>query len=113
MNKVQALLETLGLEDEVIEVKRLAQFCESCAEALKGKGVESIHASLILEAILEAEPWGKLPKGWTEDSLKSFWKSLTGDREHKISACIKKMKDSGVSDPEAFCGSLASKMGYR
>jgi len=66
-----------------------------------------------LEAIF-AEPWegGNLPEGWTQKSVEKFWASLTGDRKHKVTQCMKKMKGK-VSDPGAFCGSLASKVGYR
>jgi len=56
-----------------------------------------------------AEGWSKLPKGWTQESLKKFWSDLTGDRKHKVSACIKKMEGK-VDDPGAFCASLADQM---
>jgi len=56
--------------------------------------------------------WQKLPRGWTEDSLRKFWKSLTGDRKHKITACMKKMAGI-IDDPGAFCGGLASRLGER
>jgi len=65
-----------------------------------------------LEVMVEQNKWTKLPKGWTEDSLKSFWNSLTGDRKHKITACMKKMAGK-VDDPGAFCGGLASRLGER
>lgn len=58
------------------------------------------------------EQWKDLPKGWTKDSLKSFWGSLTGDREHKVTACMKKMAGK-VDDPGAFCASLARKVGAK
>jgi hypothetical protein len=48
---------------------------------------------------------------WDAGQKKSFWNSLTGDREHKISACITKM-DGKVDDPGAFCGALAREVGY-
>lgn len=53
--------------------------------------------------------WENLPKGWTQESVKKMWDSLTGDRKHKVTACIKKM-DGKVSDAGAFCASLADKM---
>ena len=53
--------------------------------------------------------WETLPKGWTEDSLKSMWDSLTGDHTHKITECIKKM-EKHMDDPGAFCASLARKL---
>ena len=61
---------------------------------------------------LDEDKWKKLPKGWTKDSAKSMWKSLTGDKKHKVSACMKKMSGK-VDDPGAFCGGLASKIGAR
>lgn len=61
---------------------------------------------------IEADKWKTLPKGWTEKSVKKFWSSLTGDRKHKITQCIKKMSGK-VDDPGAFCGGLASRVGYR
>ena len=36
--------------------------------------------------------WEKLPHGWTEESLKSFWNSLVGSVKHKVTKCIDKMK---------------------
>jgi len=77
------------------------------ATALRKKGL--ISQADELEAIV-AE-WD-LPPNWTEDSAKKFWASLTGDRKHKITACIKKMTGK-VDDPGAFCGGLASRVGYR
>jgi len=56
------------------------------------------------------EGWETLPKGWTEESLNSFWDTLTGDRKHKITACMKKMEGK-VDNPGAFCGSLARRLG--
>ena len=56
--------------------------------------------------------WENLPEGWTEDSVQSFWDSMTGDVKHKITKCMKQM-DGKVTDTGAFCGSLASQVGYR
>lgn len=58
------------------------------------------------------EQWKDLPKGWTKDSLKSMWGSLTGDREHKVTACMKKMSGK-VDNPGAFCASLAREVGAK
>ena len=55
--------------------------------------------------------WDKLPKGWTQDSVKKMWEGLTGRApKHKVTACIKKMEGK-VDDPGAFCASLARKVG--
>lgn len=56
-----------------------------------------------------AKPWGKLPKGWTEESVKKFWKSVGGKGKHKVTACIEKMTGK-IDDPGAFCASLADRM---
>jgi hypothetical protein len=60
-------------------------------------------------ATTKAAAWENLPKGWDKKSLKSMWRSLTGSRKHKITACAKKM-DGKVSDAYAFCASLARKV---
>ena len=66
----------------------------------------------IVSMKLTEDKWASLPKGWTRDSVKSFWNSLTGDHKHKVTACINKMKGK-MDDPGAFCGGLASKLGER
>jgi hypothetical protein len=52
--------------------------------------------------------WEGLPKGWTKESLKSFYDSLAGggDAKKKFYHCVEKIKDSDVTNPESFCGSL-------
>ena len=54
----------------------------------------------------QAKGWSKLPKGWTQDSVKKLWASLSGDRKHKVTACIKKMTGK-VDDAGGFCAGLA------
>jgi hypothetical protein len=71
-------------------------------------------ASEFLDLLLVlGESFEKLPKGWTEDSLDKFAKSLTDkskdDPEGFFTECVKKMKETDIDDPEAFCGSLKSK----
>lgn len=54
--------------------------------------------------------WRKLPKGWTDESRKKFWDTLTARApKHKVTQCIKKM-DGKVSDPGAFCAALADRV---
>ena len=54
-----------------------------------------------------ADKWKKMPKGWTDESRKKFWDSLTSRApKHKVTQCIKQMKGK-VDDPGAFCASLA------
>lgn len=61
------------------------------------------------EYVLQTAAWESLPKGWTSKSLKSMWRSLTGKRKHRITACMKKL-EGHVDDPGAFCASLARRM---
>lgn len=58
----------------------------------------------------EGHKWkGPFPKGWTAESRKKFWNSLTsGAPKHKVTECIKKMKGK-VGDPGAFCAALADR----
>lgn len=52
---------------------------------------------------------GPLPKGWTDESRKKFWNTLTsGAPKHKVTKCIKRMEGK-VSNPGAFCASLADR----
>lgn len=66
--------------------------------------------SRVVARYRQAKGWDHLPKGWTEESVKSFWGKLTGSAKHKVTACIKKMEGTGIDDPGAFCASLADKM---
>ena len=59
-----------------------------------------------------ADKWESLPRGWTEESLKKYWSSLTGTTKHKVSKCMREMEGK-VSDPGAFCGGLSSRLGLR
>lgn len=49
--------------------------------------------------------WKGLPAGWTMESVRKFWNSLTGDVKHKVTKCIELMEDK-MDDPEAFCASV-------
>ena len=42
----------------------------------------------------QADKWQSMPKGWTDDSRKKFWETLTGDNKHKVTKCIKEMTDT-------------------
>jgi len=59
----------------------------------------------------QAKKWeGPLPKGWTDESRKKFWDSLTSRApKHKVTECIKRM-DGKLSNPGAFCASLADRV---
>lgn len=45
--------------------------------------------------------WEELPRGWTRESLESFWDSVGGS----VTKCMEKMKGK-VTDEAAFCASL-------
>jgi len=54
--------------------------------------------------------WKKLPKGWTDESRKKFWDSLTSRApKHKVTQCINRMEGK-VSNPGAFCAALADRV---
>jgi hypothetical protein len=95
--------------DQYLTVEEIADICPACAFEMVAAGVTGAYRSDVNRIILAAK-WGKLPKGWTEKSVKEFWDSLTGDLKHKVTACIKKMEGTDIDDPGAFCASLADKM---
>jgi hypothetical protein len=89
----------------------IAKVCPSCAQKMASLGVSKVRASSLFgdERIKQAA-WESLPKGWTQESLKSFWESITGKAAHKVTKCIEKLKGKeGIDDPGAFCASLADK----
>lgn len=106
----------------------IAKLCPSCADKMASLGIRQVRASVLfqdeklmaaaLAAGVEgwrsreaADPWGSLPHGWTQESLKSMWDSLTGSAKHKVTACIKKLEGAkGIDDAGAFCASLADKL---
>ena len=91
--------------DPWLTTAEVARICPSCASRMASLGVRSIRASALLQAA-----WETLPKGWTEESLKKMWESLTGRApKHKVSACMRKMEGK-IDDPGAFCASLADKI---
>lgn len=64
-----------------------------------------------LERFATGGKWKKLPKGWTDESRKKFWDSLTAKApKHKVTQCIKKMDGTGIDDPGAFCAALADRV---
>ena len=59
--------------------------------------------------VREAKGWDNMPKGWTAESVKKFWGSLTGEAKHKVTNCIEKMK-SHMDNPGGFCASIADQV---
>lgn len=109
----------VSLEDPWLNQNDVRAVCPPCANKMASLNIRQIRASalfgqdiLVLAGEKSAEEWKDLPKGWTADSLKKFWHSLTGDKKHKITACMEKMKGK-VDDPGAFCGGIASRLGER
>lgn len=95
-------------DDDFLTVEEIADICPKCAFEMVTAGVLGAYRS-DLNRIIEAAKWDKLPKGWTQDSVKKFWASLTGDVQHRVTKCIKKMEGK-VSDSGAFCASLARRV---
>lgn len=77
--------------DEYLTVEEVADICGKCAFSMVTAGLAGVYRS-DLNRMIEAEGWGTLPKGWTQESAKKFWTSLTGDVKHKITKCIKEME---------------------
>ncbi len=50
---------------------------------------------------IKEKAWGKLPKGWSKNSAKKFWKKAGG----KVDTCIEMMTGK-VDNPATFCASL-------
>jgi hypothetical protein len=70
--------------------------------------------TLIQGAPAEDKWAGPLPKGWTDKSRSSFYKSMGGDEEsgHEegpTKTCMDKI-GSHVSDPGAFCAALRDRV---
>jgi hypothetical protein len=65
--------------------------------------------STLLPLLKRADKWETMPKGWTDESRKEFWETLTGDVKHKVTKCIKEMEGK-FDDPGAFCASLADRV---
>jgi len=51
--------------------------------------------------------WESLPEGWDKDSLESYWNSMGGS----VSSCVEELQgDPEITDPGAFCASLADRV---
>lgn len=108
--------EARVLEDPWLSQQDVAAVCPPCAAKMASLNIREIRASaffgqdaLKLAGVKEAKKWQKLPKGWTDESLRKFWDSLTGDVKHRVTKCIKQMEGK-VDDPGAFCASAADRV---
>ncbi len=68
---------------------------------LKEEGVDNVEFML-----------SELAKGWDEESVKKFAKSLGFDSAKEkgfFDACVKRMKKNDMNDPEGFCAEVKDK----
>ena len=122
MNRVAVAQELVKIAkllsgERQISAAEMEKICPACAKKMAKVGIASVSEEVVIAAIKEASQkqaakWEDMPKGWTEESRQKFWDSLTGDRKHRITKCIKEMEGK-VTDPGKFCGALASRVGYR
>lgn len=122
MNRVAVARELVDIArvlsgERNLTAAEMREICPACAKKMERMGIEAIAESVVMAAIKEAsqrqaDKWEDMPKGWTDESRQSFWDSLTGDKEHRITECMEQMEGK-VSDPGKFCGALASRVGYR
>jgi len=119
--KVADRFVVASLPDFWMNLADVADFCPSCAQKMASLKIRKIKASVFFGAdtvkmatdkvasTKMADKWKNLPKGWTEESLKKFWDSMTGDVKHKVTKCIKQMEGK-VDDPGAFCASVMDRL---
>lgn len=106
-----------GVDQKVLTAgRKLSQIISDYLSDVKyvtdGYYVDDKNKTIEVKLVLKDAQWKNYPRGWTKESLKKMWKSLTGDAVHKITACIKKMEGK-VDNPAAFCASLAREVGYK
>jgi desulfoferrodoxin-like iron-binding protein len=93
--------------------KKEASSIRGFLKMLRGEGFTNDELKeLIAEVLIEAEGMKGLPKGWTQDSVKKFSKSLTGKegtKEGFFKKCVAKMKGK-MDKPEAFCASVKDEL---
>jgi len=96
--------------DPYLTVEEIADLCLKCAYTLMADGREGARHSELRQMLAgEGDKWEKMPKGWTDESRKKFWGTLTGGVKHKVTKCIKQMGGK-VDDPGAFCAALADRV---
>lgn len=107
---------TEPLEDFWMSREAVAEVCPECAVKMASLNIRQVKASAFfgsdfetLKTAAKGDKFKNLPKGWTQESLKKMWASLTGGAKHKVTACIKKM-DGKVDDPGAFCASAKDRL---
>jgi hypothetical protein len=115
--RFQAAQEPLS-QDFWMDQDEVRELCPECADRMAQFNIRQVRASTFfaqasevagLKTAAKWAAWDKLPKGWTQESLKKMWGTITGDVKHKVTKCIKKMTGK-VDDPGAFCASLADRL---
>lgn len=123
----QEILKILDENDKPVPANEIAHRLLKAGKKVSDKTVESALRKLrfgkkvdrvvyankncyVLVSSREAAKWETMPKGWTKDSMKKYWDTITGDVKHKVTKCIKRMSDTDITDPGAFCASLADKL---
>ena len=90
-----------------LTVSDVEKICSECAENMKRAGISRVKKEALSDGGRIAYGWSKLPKGWTQESVKKFWNKLTGDKKHKVSECINKMKKHLGDGAGGFCAGMA------
>lgn len=93
-----------------VDIRDIAHDSEKWAKEELPKLVKHFADVKMASGSRTADKWQGMPKGWTDESRKKFWNSLTsGSPKHKVTACIKKMEGK-VDNAGAFCASLADRV---
>jgi len=121
MNKLQIARELIAAvkeltedcRDRLVTADEMYEYCPDCADKIRS-GEMIIRVSELRQILgskrSAADKWKKMPKGWTDESRKKFWDSLTSRApKHKVSQCMKKMEGK-IDNPGAFCAALADRV---
>lgn len=95
-------LPTMEKDKKKMDKKLLAKHLEECGIKISNGWIAEADVDRAIKITAE---WQNYPKGWTKESAEKFWKSLTGKRVHKRTACMKAMEGK-LESPGAFCNSL-------
>lgn len=100
------------LPDFWVTREEIAAVCPPCADRMAELRIRRVLASavfgqdmLLLAAERTADKWKGMPKGWTDESRRKFWKSVG----ESVEKCIEKMEGK-VDDAGAFCSSLKDRV---
>jgi hypothetical protein len=112
---LRSLAEQYGYEDEWDQISKVYKERESRKKRSSVMRQGVLHPRLARKLRSRSgccqrtrlgAKWEDLPRGWTEESLDSFWNSVGGS----VTKCIEEMKKNPeITDPGAFCASLADR----